>query len=424
MLNSFALSAVSGLRVLFGLNDGNPFPRILLVKSKRQIKYALPLNGQLILNSGVDVRSTPGHSPLPDHALYGAEVSGGNEAARQQANQAARAAIASTSPDPAVLRAYSGGGGIGESVDQFYTPAALGQLLWDAVTPHLKLEDEKKAVRVLEPGCGNGSLLSHAPAGVLLTGVEMDAVAARAAQLLHPHAAIHSMPFERYTTRSSDALFDLVIGNPPYGPRGETRDLHDRNEVRSERYFMRQIIRRCQFQTGLISVLLPISLLHGTRHQDWREEMLRHALPLHAAAVPTGAFAASGAGVTTALLILRRHDYGGYEALSTLSSDLVTSVLKKFAADLWQRQLIDHFASGSSLIETTGKEGECHSQTALEVCGPFAWVSRPHCAAENTATPCWKGPLKEENFGGRACPDGVCGQESARRLQSADRDHP
>ena len=397
MLNSFALSAVSGLRVLFGLNSGHPFSRTVLVKTGRPGKYALPLNGQLILHSGVDVLSRPGLSPLPDHALYGVEISGGHETARQQANQAARAAIASLSPDPAVLRAYSGGGGIGESVDQFYTPAILGQLLWDAVTPHLKLEDEKKAVRVLEPSCGNGSLLAHAPEGVLLTGVEMDAVAARAAQLLHPHASIHAMPFERYTTRSSDALFDLVIGNPPYGPRGETRDLHERNEVRSERYFMRQIIRRCQFQSGLISVLLPISLLHGSSHQAWREEVLRAALPLHAAVVPSGAFKESGAGVTTALLILRRHDHGGYEALSTLSSALVTSVLKEFAADLWQRQLIEHFASGRSLIETTGREGEFTHK--------LRWNMRAFCLGEQTTLRCGQygnplleGPLREENF--------------------------
>lgn len=393
MLNRFALSAVTGLLALFGLNEANPFPRVRLSKVRGLPKSALALNGQLFAKEDHDVRSTPTPAPEATHELYGVEVSGPSNTARFAANAAAKQTLLAPIPDLALLRAYSGGGGIGESVDQFYTPTRLGQLLWDAVTPSLKLDDDKKPVRALEPSCGNGSLLAHAPEGVLLIGVEYDPTAAKAAQLLHPHAAVHSMPFERYAKRSSDALFDVVIANPPYGPRGETRDLHEPNESRSERYFMQQILARTQFQTGLVSVLLPIALLHGATHQSWREALLKHALPIHAAVVPTGAFKDAGAGVTTALLILRRHDHGVAEALSTLTAEQVTDVLFEYATDSWHRQFLRHFADGRGLIETSGSEGNWTHKLRLAV-SAFCLCANTKLSVGRYGNPLLEGPLK------------------------------
>ncbi|AZI44028.1 hypothetical protein EHF33_13980 [Deinococcus psychrotolerans] len=394
MLNSFALLAVTGLLALFGLNEANPFPRVRLSKVRGLPKNALALNGNLFAQDDHDVRSTPTAAPEAAHALYGVEVSGSSDTARFTANAAAKQTLLAPLPDLALLRAYSGGGGIGESANQFYTPARLGALLWDAVTPYLKLDDEKKPIRALEPSCGNGSLLTHAPAGVLLTGVEYDPTAAKAAQLLHPHAAVHSMPFERYAKRSSEALFDVVIANPPYGSRGETRDLHEQGESRSERYFMQQILARTQFQTGLVSVLIPIALLHGASHQSWREALLKQALPIHAAVIPTGAFKDAGAGVTTALLILRRHDHGVAEALSTLSAEQVTDVLFEYASDLWHRQLLRHFKQGSSLIETSSSDGNWTHK--------LRFTYSAYCLCANTklsvgryGNPLLEGPLKQ-----------------------------
>ncbi|BDP44495.1 hypothetical protein DAETH_44640 (plasmid) [Deinococcus aetherius] len=353
----FALTAVTGFLALFGLNSELPYAHMSWPKFSPADKSALALNGRLLTREGYDVVSAPQPAPAPGGEPYGVEVTGGGEQARLGANEAARHEVLAPQPDLAVLRAYSGGGGLGESVDQFYTPNAVAALLWNLVTPFLKLGDEKRPVRALEPSCGNGAVLAHAPEGVLLTGVEMDPVAGRAAAHLHPHASVHVMPLEQYTTRSSDPLFDLVVANPPYGPRGETRALHEPEEVRSERYFMRQILRRVQFQTGLVSVLLPLSLLHGHRHRDWRQELLTSALPLHAVLVPTGAFKAAGAGVTTVLLILRRHDHGVREALSTLGGVQVTDTLLEFVTDPVHRELVERFVDGSSLIITEGEEG-------------------------------------------------------------------
>lgn len=358
MNKGFALSIVTGILALFGLNTPATFPGVRLSKTRLHRPDVLPLNGQLLSTrtvwTALPTQATPERSTDP----YGVEATGAAESARQAANLLARETVFQAEPDLAALRAYSGGGGLGESVDQYYTPASIATLMWDVVTPFLpELGNEKKPVRALEPACGNGAILARAPEGLHLTGVEMDPIAARAATRLHPHAAVYAMPFESYVTRSSDPLFDVGIANPPYGPRGETRALHEERETRSERYVMRHLLRRVQFQTGLISALLPLSLLHGARHQTWREELLTYALPIHAVLVPTGAFKAAGAGVTTVLLVLRRHDHGVQEALSTLHPDKVVDVLDEFVSDYWHRQLLRDFASGQSLI-TTEQVGE------------------------------------------------------------------
>lgn len=353
MIKAQLLSVVTGFLALFGLNTPDRLTPVTLGKARPARPDVLPLNGQLLDTAAPWTPRPTTPAPETAPAPYGVEVTGPGEAARQAANAAARQAVLAAQPDPATLRAYSGGGGLGESVDQYYTPGAVAQVMWDVLTPHLPpLHDEKHPVRALEPSCGTGVLLAHAPAGLHLTAVEYDPVAARIAAHLHPHAAVYATAFESYATRSSDALFDVAVTNPPYGPRGETRSMHDDKETRSERYMMRHLLRRVRFQTGLVAALLPLSLLHGARHQTWREELLTHATPIHAALVPTGAFKAAGAGVTTALLILRRHDHGVQEALSTLRPDQVTDVLSAFATDPTHRTFLQEFTSGRSLITT------------------------------------------------------------------------
>jgi len=350
MNKGFALAPVTGFLALFGLNVPSGFPEPRLGKTRLRVPTVLPLNGEL-LDTRVPWTPLPTQpAPAPSHEPYGVEATGASEVVRRQVNQAAQTEIFTASPNLDVLRGYSGGGGLGESVDQYYTPGSVAGLMWDVVSPFLNFQDEKKPVRALEPACGNGALLARAPEGIHLSAVEMDPVAARAAALLHPYTAVYTMPFEGFATRCSEDLFDVGIANPPYGPRGETRTMHEEKETRSERYILRNLIRRVKFQTGLISILVPLSLLHGTRHESFREELARLALPLHAALVPSGAFKAAGAGVTTVLLVLRRHDHGVAEGLSTLSASQVTDVLQAFSTVARHGDLISHFIPGTSLV--------------------------------------------------------------------------
>lgn len=359
---NFALYAITGVMALFGLNEVLPRSVQLTKTAPSGVPEVLALNGQLFsaVQTSPDITSTAMPSPEPTDLPFGVEAVTGGVQARLTANAAARQAILEAAPDPGVLRAYSGTGGLGEdseSVDQFYTPANIGGLMWSLATNHLDLTDEKKPIRALEPSCGNGGLLAQAPAGILLTGVEMDAVAGRAAQHLLPHASVHVMPFESYTTRSSDPLFDVTVLNPPFGVRSLTRDLHQRDEVRSERYFMNQAVRRTK-HGGVIVALLPLNVLHGHAHAGWRSEMLRLALPLHAVLIPDGAFRAAGAGVTSCLLVLRRHDYGVASGLSVLSDQELTQALSRFCMDSLHKTFVEQFVGGAGLVTTQEAAGQ------------------------------------------------------------------
>jgi N12 class adenine-specific DNA methylase/SAM-dependent methyltransferase len=69
---------------------------------------------------------------------------------------------------------------------------------------------------VLEPGCGTGQILSHAPASLDLqiTGIEQEPFTATVAQLLLPHTHIITAPLQEVAL--TDDAFDLVVGNVPF----------------------------------------------------------------------------------------------------------------------------------------------------------------------------------------------------------------
>ncbi|MFC6663830.1 N-6 DNA methylase [Deinococcus multiflagellatus] len=281
------------------------------------------------------LRSEPGWHPGLDGAAtldldalplpaFGVELTGAPQQARQAANEQARALLATLPPktkldddQKQVLRAYSGGGNLGESTDAYYTPTRLAALIWRLVE---KLDP--KARTVLEPACGTGAFLATAPAGMRLTGVEYDEDAARIAALLHPKAHIHHAPLETYHTTSADPRADVVIGNPPYGTRGETRvqDPAGQPFRRAEQYFLATALRRLM-PGGLLAFVLPLSLL-GDRHQAFRAELVRAGTVLLTALVPSGAFEAAGANLSTFVLIMKAHDQGVPAALATLPDTL------------------------------------------------------------------------------------------------------
>ena len=83
---------------------------------------------------------------------------------------------------------------------------------------------------VLEPGCGVGNFMNHAPAGMRWIGVELDSVSGRIARALHPEADIRIESFA--DTKLPEGSVDAVLGNPPFADvrldyRGRKLALHD-----------------------------------------------------------------------------------------------------------------------------------------------------------------------------------------------------
>jgi N12 class adenine-specific DNA methylase len=72
--------------------------------------------------------------------------------------------------------------------------------------------------RVLEPAMGIGNFFSIMPREVMrnsvLTGIEMDQLTGRIAQMLHPQAGISIKPYQ--DSKTADDFYDLVLGNWPF----------------------------------------------------------------------------------------------------------------------------------------------------------------------------------------------------------------
>jgi len=302
---------------------------------------------------GVVTRALP--APAPHRGPLGAEAllaPGQRQASahlRRAANRAARLALEHPEPDPEALRRYTGGGGLGESADEFYTPARVAELMWTAVCA--VPGKEGAPLRVLDPACGSGHLLARAPQGTLLTGVEYDQTSAAVARALLPHAHIETCGFEQFHLACAEAPYDRVIVNPPYGPRS-LRALH-RPDVRlNEEYFSLVATERCLPLRGLCVLLVPAAMTHNDSQAPWRADLLRRGLVVFASLLPAGTFSGSGADVTTALLVVRRHDVGVQRVLETLSDVQVAEVLRQ-QPNTWNGTPRSWIAGTSLYTQTT-----------------------------------------------------------------------
>jgi hypothetical protein len=95
----------------------------------------------------------------------------------------------------------------------FYTPPTVITAMWDTVQ---RMGFNKG--NILEPSMGIGNFYGLIPQNLWqskLYGVEIDGVTARIAKQLYPNANIQQTGFEK--TEFSDAFFDLVLGNVPFG---------------------------------------------------------------------------------------------------------------------------------------------------------------------------------------------------------------
>lgn len=91
-----------------------------------------------------------------------------------------------------------------------YTDPAIAAAMWQAT-----IRAGFTGGRVLEPGCGSGTFIAHAPASAQMVGVELDATTAAIAAALSPSAQIRAEGFEKTTAPQSS--FTAAIGNVPFG---------------------------------------------------------------------------------------------------------------------------------------------------------------------------------------------------------------
>jgi N12 class adenine-specific DNA methylase len=181
----------------------------------------------------------------------------------------------------------------------FYTSPTVIRAMYDALA---RLGVPAGAL-VLEPGCGPGRFLSHAPEGMRFIGVELDSISGRIAGALHPGADIRIESFR--DTKLPEGSVDAVIGNPPFADvrldyRGQKLAVHD--------YFIAKSIDAAK-PGGIVAVVTSHYTL-DKQNASVREYLADRADFLGAIRLPSDAFKREGTSVVTDILFLRKRSAG------------------------------------------------------------------------------------------------------------------
>lgn len=239
-------------------------------------------------------------------------IAGTSKVRRREINAEVIAALENGQVDPALLRQYSGNGGCGDSLNEYYTDPDVAAAMWSTLG---RLGFTSGTA--LEPSCATGVFLHTAPASVRVTGVELDPVSAAVAHQLH--GARHEIvtgSLERFAV-TDDRQFDVVIGNPPYGPRGFLAKDDKVNLSTCEQYFTDTALDKCA-PGGLVALVVPTGIMDSKTNRSLREQMLRKGEFLGAQRMPNTAFEHSHTEVTTDVIYLRKRPDDVAGALGTV----------------------------------------------------------------------------------------------------------
>ena len=256
--------------------------------------------------------------------------------ARIDLNAQARAIVTRGAPysdaDKVILRQYSGNGGCGDSLNEFYTLPEVAASMW-SVAQRLGVKGD-----VLEPSCGPGVFLHTAPADSKVVGVEWDKVSADIATALHgDRHEVANASLERFSTQDS-RQFDGVLGNVPFGLRGGLIKDDKPSLKTADAYFFDTSMDKCK-AGGVVGLIVPTGIMDSKTNRKLREALSRKGQFLGAQRMPNTAFEHSHTGVTTDVVWFRKFpdDVAGALSASAVSQDNLKSL------GVWD----DEFLSGS-----------------------------------------------------------------------------
>lgn len=219
---------------------------------------------------------------------------------------------------------YSGKGGIGSSLNQYFTRPDVAAAIW-ARAAALSGGEVKTA---LEPACGSGVFLATAPEGVKVTGVELDPEVAGVAAVLHgDRHTVLSSSFEDYAVRNEGVNpVDVVITNAPFVTRtGGGAKLHKPELANADQYFLDTAIDQAR-DGGVVAMIVHHSVMTGNGAAEFRARLAARAELVDAYRLPGEAFKHAGTEVTTDVLFLRKRPAVVGAALLAGGEDLARKV--------------------------------------------------------------------------------------------------
>ncbi|SDB87030.1 Eco57I restriction-modification methylase domain-containing protein [Acinetobacter boissieri] len=212
-----------------------------------------------------------------------------------------------------ILAKYTGTGGnlVGEdglkgSAYEYYTPTEVASSMWDL----LKAQGFSGG-SVLDPSAGTGIFSATAPKDILMHSVELSDISGGINQLVNgsdTHKVTVS-PFEQVAFATEDEMFDAVMTNVPFGSnsdRGKNKILDKKYQRDTlEEYFIKRSLDKLR-PNGLAMFVVPTKVLDGVKFRKFRQQILIRADLLGAYRLPNKVFDATGADVTTDIIVLKK----------------------------------------------------------------------------------------------------------------------
>ncbi|MGN8648367.1 HsdM family class I SAM-dependent methyltransferase [Gracilibacillus sp. HCP3S3_G5_1] len=225
----------------------------------------------------------------------------------------------------------------------FHTPPAVAKFIWDALRD--KLPQNPK---VLEPSCGSGVFLEHAPEDAEITALEIDKTSAKVTSLLYPNANV--IEGNAFDFKKRD-YFDICIGNPPYGISVEWEDdgenwqavnkTKGKRKGKSEVAFLEHAIKSVKYG-GYIAFVLPMGLAYGNYAKKLRQLMYKTCWQVATILLPNETFAHVGTSVATQILIVRK---------ATPNVKMIEPVTKKWGSNFRRSDWSDIDNFNASFLE-------------------------------------------------------------------------
>ena len=206
-----------------------------------------------------------------------------------------------------ICNQYKSGGTAKEGrgiLDEYYTDDKIVNAVRNLIKNQLQ---NKVEISVLEPSVGTGNFIyatKDLALKSIITAFEINEITAKIAKILHPEADIHLRSFEtefideKGNKKDEYLLYDLVIGNPPYGEhRGLYKGLGEEPKIsKYEDYFVKRSLDSLRAD-GILAMVLPSGWLN-------RQNNLQNATLVEGFRLPNGAFA--GTQIGTDIIILKK----------------------------------------------------------------------------------------------------------------------
>ena len=185
----------------------------------------------------------------------------------------------------------------------FYTP----KVVIDAIY-HTLSDMGFESGNILEPSTGTGRFIGNLPGSMQNSkfyGIELDSISGQIAKKLYPHSNIQVKGFEE--TAFSNNLFDIAIGNVPFGDYRVSDREYEKNNFLIHDYFFAKTLDKVRSK-GIIAFITSSGTM-DKRNEDIRRYISERAEFLGAIRLPNNIFKGeAGTEVTSDIIFLKKRD--------------------------------------------------------------------------------------------------------------------